>query len=87
MGCQAHALNLFIKDLALHDKTPWASFVLARVTTMVNVINEGAAVRALIHEQQLGLYGQVGCVFAGAAHLLARPRLRPDSRAGLTAGR
>jgi hypothetical protein len=59
VGCQAHALSLFIKDLNDGSKATWGNFVLSRVSQMVNTINDCEAIRALIHDKQIEVYGKV----------------------------
>jgi hypothetical protein len=59
VGCQAHALSLFIKDLNDGSKAKWGNWVLSRVAQMVNTINDSEAIRALVHCKQQELYKKV----------------------------
>lgn len=38
LGCQAHGLSLFIKDLAKTKKTTWTSAATAKALMMVNTM-------------------------------------------------
>lgn len=59
LGCQAHALSLFVKDLANKKKTKWASGVLETALMLVNGINDNERIKAAIQEQQQEIYKKV----------------------------
>jgi hypothetical protein len=56
ISCQAHALNLFIKDLANPKKTTWASSIMAKSLMMCNVINDNELIKAHVQKEQKDLY-------------------------------
>lgn len=59
LGCQAHGLSLFIKDIANKKKTKWASSVMEDCLMLVNVINDNEAIKAKMQQEQRDLYGKV----------------------------
>jgi hypothetical protein len=62
LGCQSHAFNLLIKDLANEQKCPWAAKVFAQALTISNAIGDSEKIRDLVNKKQLAVWGKVSAV-------------------------
>lgn len=67
LGCQSHAFNLLIKDLANEQKSPWSAKVFAQALTISNVIGDSEKIRDLVGKKQLDAWGKVSmCAYNSA---------------------
>jgi hypothetical protein len=66
VGCQAHGLSLFVKDMA-KETTNLIAKTFERTNTIVNAINDSEKLRALVQNKQKEVQGKVS-VFAFQPH-------------------
>ncbi|KAF6259563.1 hypothetical protein COO60DRAFT_995070 [Scenedesmus sp. NREL 46B-D3] len=59
IGCQAHTLSLFAKDIANSMKTSWFSTVMARALVMFDRINDNTRLQSHMHQQQQQLHKKI----------------------------
>jgi hypothetical protein len=67
LGCQSHAFNLLIKDLAKENKSPWSAKVFAQALTISNAIGDSEKIRDLVNKKQLELWDKVSNGFVCSA--------------------
>ena len=66
IGCAAHALDLFMKDVTKAAKCKGVASVLEKARLMANAINDSTHVKVLLHKLQVQHYKQVQQIHVNA---------------------